>query len=181
MALTDKLTAIADAIRSKTGSADALTLAQMPTEIEGIETGITPEGTLDITENGTHDVTQYAEANVNVPVPDAAPDGTDVTFGYENELPVEREEAYAISSESLNELGAVTQKMAGKKALMTVTDMIYWLNRVQYIPQGNAESSFALSLISWASGVLPDVQKGTATSAFSLSFTASAVGALQEG
>lgn len=33
------LTAIADAIRSKTGGADSLTLAQMPTEIEGIKSG----------------------------------------------------------------------------------------------------------------------------------------------
>lgn len=39
MALTDKLTAIADAIRGKTGGTDALTLDQMATEIAGIETG----------------------------------------------------------------------------------------------------------------------------------------------
>lgn len=39
MALTDKLTAIADAIRGKTGKEDALTLDQMPSEIEGIQTG----------------------------------------------------------------------------------------------------------------------------------------------
>lgn len=39
MALTDKLTAIADAIRGKTGKIDSLTLDQMPTEIAGIETG----------------------------------------------------------------------------------------------------------------------------------------------
>lgn len=39
MALTDKLTAIADAIRGKTGKADALTLEQMVTEIAGIEVG----------------------------------------------------------------------------------------------------------------------------------------------
>ena len=39
MALTDKLTAIADAIRGKTGGTEALTLDQMPTEIAGIETG----------------------------------------------------------------------------------------------------------------------------------------------
>ena len=36
MALTDKLTAIADAIRSKTGGTDALTLEQMATEILNI-------------------------------------------------------------------------------------------------------------------------------------------------
>ena len=39
MALTDKLTAIADAIRDKTGGTDALTLDEMPGEIEAIQTG----------------------------------------------------------------------------------------------------------------------------------------------
>lgn len=40
MALTDKLTNIADAIRGKTGGTDALTLDAMATEIEGISTGV---------------------------------------------------------------------------------------------------------------------------------------------
>lgn len=39
MALTDKLTAIANAIRGKTGKTDALTLDQMPGEITGIQAG----------------------------------------------------------------------------------------------------------------------------------------------
>ena len=39
MALTDKLTAIANAIRGKTGGTEAMTLDQMATEIAGIETG----------------------------------------------------------------------------------------------------------------------------------------------
>lgn len=39
MALTDKLTAIADAIRGKTGKSDSMTLDQMPTEIAGIQAG----------------------------------------------------------------------------------------------------------------------------------------------
>lgn len=39
MALTDKLTAIADAIRTKNGSTDAMTLAQMPEKITNIQTG----------------------------------------------------------------------------------------------------------------------------------------------
>ncbi len=111
----------------------------------------------------------------------SAPDGSAVTFGYENGEPVEREEQYAIASVDLNELGAVTQKMAGKRALMTVADMVYWLKRVQFIPKGNAESAFALNFSSAASGILPDVQRGTATSAFALNFTSSAFGALQEG
>ena len=39
MALTDKLTAIADAIRGKTGKADEMTLEQMAAEIAGIQAG----------------------------------------------------------------------------------------------------------------------------------------------
>lgn len=39
MALTDKLTAIADAIRGKTGKTAGLTLEQMPTEIANIQSG----------------------------------------------------------------------------------------------------------------------------------------------
>ena len=39
MALTDKLTAVADAIREKDGSADKLTLDQMPQKIRDIATG----------------------------------------------------------------------------------------------------------------------------------------------
>jgi hypothetical protein len=39
MALTDKLTAIANAIREKTGKTESLTLDQMVTEITGIEVG----------------------------------------------------------------------------------------------------------------------------------------------
>lgn len=39
MAITDKLTAIANAIRSKTGKSEGMTLVQMVTEINGISTG----------------------------------------------------------------------------------------------------------------------------------------------
>ena len=43
MALTNKLTAIADAIRTKTGKTDTMTLEQMVTEISSISVG-TGEG-----------------------------------------------------------------------------------------------------------------------------------------
>lgn len=39
MALTDKLTAVADAIRAKNGGAEKMTLAQMPEKITNIQTG----------------------------------------------------------------------------------------------------------------------------------------------
>ena len=71
MALTDKLVSIANAIRSKTGKTDTLTLDQMPTEIEGIQTEtpviIKP---LSVTENGTYEapdgVDGYSPVTVNV-------------------------------------------------------------------------------------------------------------------
>ena len=48
-----------------------------------VPTGITPIGTLDITENGTHDVTNYASVNVNVASSGSTPSET-VTLNTDN-------------------------------------------------------------------------------------------------
>lgn len=61
------LKVVADAIRTKGGTSEQLEFPSgMASAVESIETGITPTGTIEITENGTHDVTEYASANVNV-------------------------------------------------------------------------------------------------------------------
>ena len=50
MALTDKLTAIADAIRSKTGTTEPMTLDEMVTEILNITTGSVPSDTITLSD-----------------------------------------------------------------------------------------------------------------------------------
>lgn len=67
---------IADAIRTKNGTQNTYKPAQMADAIEAISGGgITPTGTINITTNGTHDVTNYASASVAVPT-GTTPTGT---------------------------------------------------------------------------------------------------------
>lgn len=66
MSVNSKMTAIANAIRTKRGISGTLTLDQMATEIGNIQTGITPRDTKTIIANGTYDVTEFASAMVNV-------------------------------------------------------------------------------------------------------------------
>ena len=84
MALTDKLTAIGNAIREKTGGTDLLTLDQMPTEISNIQGGGTVEE-LTITSNGTYNpptgIDGYAPVVVNVPQDGGLPESAFVLTG----------------------------------------------------------------------------------------------------
>lgn len=59
-----KLQTLGDAIRSKTGTTASLTLDAMASEISNISMGITPTGTLEITDTNLTDVTSYANAQV---------------------------------------------------------------------------------------------------------------------
>lgn len=64
----DDLTAIANKIRTKGGTSASLEFPDgFKDAVDAIQTGITPTGTKNINTNGTHDVTNYASANVAVP------------------------------------------------------------------------------------------------------------------
>ena len=72
-------TAIANSLRSKTGGTGSIVADDFPAVIDSLSTGgITPTGTKDITVNGSHDVTAFATAQVNVPIPSGyiKPSGT---------------------------------------------------------------------------------------------------------
>lgn len=62
------MSSIADAIREKKETSTTYLPSEMPSAISSITGGgITPTGTINITTNGTHDVTNYASASVAVP------------------------------------------------------------------------------------------------------------------
>lgn len=92
-------------------------------------------------------------------------------------------EYYKISGETLTAIADRTRQMAGTSNKLTPAEIVYWLGRVKFIPQGWANSELVLPTFeSGATGINPVVVKGMANSTLVLpTFESSAVGELQEG
>ena len=60
------LTNIADAVRYKIGTNGKMLLSDIPDKIENFE-GIVPSGSIEITENGTYNISEYASTVVDIP------------------------------------------------------------------------------------------------------------------
>ena len=103
----------------------------------------------------------------------AMPDAESVAF---SSTQLEHDVLHAIGYNWFAQVVGHIQTMAGTKQNMTPAKMLYWLGRVKYIPQGRAESSFAPDFDGGVYARLPDVQRSSASSAFSLSFDSSVTG-----
>lgn len=67
-----------------------------------------------------------------------------------------------------------TQEMVGTKRAMTPAEILFWLNRVKFIPQSSVYSDFLPSFTTSTSTRVPIVVRSTASSTFTINFESKA-------
>lgn len=138
MALTNKLEAIANAIRAKTGKSGKLSLAQMVTEINNIQQGITPTGKKIITSNGENiNVASFEYVDVDVPT------GVFVT---EEKTVTPTESVQVVTADSADALSSVTVEAInsgyiGSAVRRNTADDVVVNGNTVYAPAGYYASS----------------------------------------
>lgn len=101
----------------------------------------------------------------------AMPDAESTAF---SSVQAKNDVLYAVGQNWFAKVVGHIQTMAGTKKDMTPASILYWLGRVKYIPQGVADTEFALDMGIELAGRLPTVAKATASSSIALNLEASA-------
>lgn len=127
MALIEKLRAIADAIREKTGGTEEMTLTEMAEAVAGISVG----------EN--------------------LPEAELVSFSADQLDPDAR---YSIGHNWFARLVERVQGLTNQTANYTPEEIIYWLGRVTYLPQGFASSEVYTRAFTFESNAVGELQEG---------------------
>lgn len=109
---------------------------------------------------------------------EGVPDANVVAFSPTQIIP---DELYTIGYNWFAQVVERTQVLAGTKRKMTPAEILYWLSRVKFIPQGWAIGEASLDYDAMAVGRLPVVVKSKASSTITFNFESHAVCALQEG
>lgn len=113
----------------------------------------------------------YGYSGLRTVTIEGMPSAENVAFSSEQIAP---DAYYGIGYNWFAQVVAYVQEFVGKKNDMTPADILYWLDRVQYIPQGVADTEFALDMGVELTGRLPAVAKASASSSIALSLETSA-------
>lgn len=109
---------------------------------------------------------------------EGVPDASIVAFTPTQIIP---DQLYTIGYNWFSQAVERIQPMVGTKRDMTPAEIIYWLKRVKYIPQGWGSGEVSFDFDAMAAGRIPVVAKSTASSTITFNFATYAVCTVQEG
>ena len=144
--LTTLFTETAKAIRTMDGTTDKIVASDFPDRIKAIPQGITPTGSITITTNGTHTVTNYATAVVNVPT--NTPTGTK-TITANGTYDVTNYASAVVKITSKMATGTV--KYSAKTTTVTINTGLEYIDSFSLTAYTTPSESWTLDSMAWNS------------------------------